>query len=184
MKAWAALYSKGLPRAAACCSENAASRAELGRLAAWAFKAALILIIAAALSGCGLFGGSSYKKGLAVVKTARAYLGVPYKFGGLSPRSGFDCSGLTVYVYKRHGVKLPRNSAQQAKAGRPIRKAHLRPGDLVFFNNQGRGRVNHVGIYIGNNKFIHAPGRGKKVSIANLNNQYFRRSYHSARRVF
>lgn len=142
----------------------------------------LVLILAFGLSGCAIFGGRDNTTGLAASKTARKYIGTPYKYGGQSPK-GFDCSGLTAYVYKRHGVKLPRNSAKQAKIGRPVRKRNLQPGDLVFFSTAKRGRVSHVGIYVGNNKFIHAPGTGKKVTTASLTSTYYKAVYHSARRV-
>lgn len=146
-------------------------------------KICLVTAIILSLTGCaGLLGGSS-KTGPAAAKTARKYIGTPYKYGGKTPKSGFDCSGLTFYVYQRHGVTLPPSSAKQAKAGRPIKKAFLRPGDLVFFSPNKRGQVGHVGIYIGNGKFIHAPSNGKKVSIASLDDKYFKKTYHSARRI-
>jgi len=144
----------------------------------------LILIVGLAvfLSGCGFFGNRSSSAGPAAAKTAKKYIGVPYVYGGRSPK-GFDCSGLTSYVYDRQGVKLPRSSSKQAKAGRMVRKRNLQPGDLVFFSTGKRGQVSHVGIYVGGNKFIHAPGQGKKVTTASLNDQYFKRTYHSARRI-
>lgn len=147
-------------------------------------KIFLIAALALSLGGCGILsGGRGSKSGLAAAKTAKNYIGTPYVYGGRSP-SGFDCSGLTSYVYQRHGVKLPRSSTSQAKVGRKIQKGRLKPGDLVFFAQNGRrGQVNHVGIYIGDGKFIHAPSTGKKVSIAKLNDNYFKKNYHSARRV-
>ena len=143
-------------------------------------RAALALTLAWLTTGCGLFGSSGL--GPAAATEARRYLGVPYKLGGADPR-GFDCSGLTYYVYNRLGLELPRSAAQQAKKGRRIKPAHLKPGDLVFFST-GKGRnVTHVGIYLGRRKFIHAPGRGRNVVIAELDSDYFSRNYHSARRV-
>lgn len=144
---------------------------------------AILTALALALNGCAIFSQGSSAKGRAAAKTAHNYIGVPYKLGGTTPKEGFDCSSLAQYVYARQGVKLPRSSAQQAKVGRRVRKSQLQPGDLVFFSTGKRGRVSHVGIYVGNDKFIHAPGRGKKTSIASLSSKYFRKTYHSARRV-
>lgn len=142
----------------------------------------LVLGLAVFSSGCGFLGNRSSAAGLAAAQTAKKYIGTPYAYGGRSPK-GFDCSGLTLYVYDRHGVKLPRSSSKQAKAGRMVRKRNLMPGDLVFFSTGKRGRVSHVGIYIGDGKFIHAPSQGKKVCAASLNDKYYKKTYHSARRV-
>ena len=142
--------------------------------------AILILALAWSAAGCGLWGDSGL--GPAAARDARRHLGVPYKPGGADPR-GFDCSGLTYYVYHRLGLELPRSSAQQAKTGRRIKPGRLRPGDLVFFSTGRNRAVTHVGLYLGDRKFIHAPGRGKTVAIADLDSDYFSRHYHSARRV-
>ena len=141
---------------------------------------ALALTLAWPVAGCGLWGGSGL--GQAAAKEAQRHLGAPYKIGGAAPR-GFDCSGLTYYVYHRLGLELPRSSAQQAKTGHRIRQSRLQPGDLVFFSTgSGRG-VTHVGLYLGNRKFIHAPDQGKTVTISDLDSEYYSRRYHSARRV-
>lgn len=112
-------------------------------------------------------------------KEAYQYIGVPYKWGGTNS-SGFDCSGLVRAVYRLNGLTLPRTSREQYDSGKFVAKAKLQIGDLVFFSNNGKD-VNHVGIYIGNHEFIHAPGKGKKVTKANLNNKYWIKTYRGAR---
>lgn len=114
-----------------------------------------------------------------IAKDAHQYIGVPYKWGGTTS-SGFDCSGLVRAVYRLNGLTLPRTSLEQYNTGKSIAKDKLQVGDLVFFTNNGK-QVNHVGIYIGNNEFIHAPGRGKKVKKANLTTNYWVKAYRGAR---
>ncbi|NTW77715.1 MAG: hydrolase [Syntrophaceae bacterium] len=117
----------------------------------------------------------------ALVKTAREFIGVPYLWGGTSPESGFDCSGLTMTVYQLNGLNLPRHSATQYDAGNPIDKQNLQKGDLVFFATNGNGKVSHVGIYIGNDRFIHAPSRGKNIRIESMSCNFFAKRYLGAR---
>ncbi len=116
-----------------------------------------------------------------LVSTARRFLGVPYRWGGESARSGFDCSGLTMVVYRLNGLDLPRNSAWQFDHGRAVDRDDLRRGDLVFFATNGGRRVSHVGMYIGEDRFIHAPRTGRNVSIARLSNRYFRKRFLGGR---
>ncbi len=120
-------------------------------------------------------------KGGAIVATARQYLGVPYVWGGTSPR-GFDCSGLVQYVCKKNGISLPRTAASQRNAGRYVSRADLQPGDLVFFKSGGR--VNHVGIYIGGGNMIHAPQTGDVVKVSSINSTYRVNGYAGAVRVY
>ena len=100
-----------------------------------------------------------------IVEYAMKYLGCDYVYGGSSP-SGFDCSGFTSYVYKKFGYNLSRSSGGQANDGTKVNKADLQPGDLVIYKNQSLTKIGHVGIYIGNNKMIHAsePGVGVKIT--------------------
>ena len=116
-----------------------------------------------------------------IIKTAQQYVGVPYKWGGESPQTGFDCSGFTMVVYQLNGLDLPRSSRLQWKAGRPVKRDQLTKGDLVFFATSGGRRVSHVGIYSGNGKFLHASGRGQKIGSAKLSNVYWKVRYLGAR---
>jgi hypothetical protein len=117
----------------------------------------------------------------AIVKTAKNFLGLPYKWGGMSVEKGFDCSGLTMVTYKINGLNLPRSSKAQWDAGNPISHGELRKADLVFFATSGGNRVSHVGIYLGEDRFIHAPGHGKKIRVTSLSNRYFKRRFLGAR---
>ena len=119
-----------------------------------------------------------------IVNTAGRFIGTPYRWGGQSIKKGFDCSGLTMTVYRLNGLDLPRNSRAQFRAGKPIARSALQAGDLVFFATDGRKRVSHVGIYCGDGRFIHAPGKGKKIRFSNLSNNYYSRRYMGARRYF
>lgn len=116
-----------------------------------------------------------------IVKTAQSFIGVPYLWGGISPETGFDCSGLMVACYQLNGLNLPRTSRQQLQAGIPVERERLAKGDLVFFATSGCDMVSHVGIYVGDGSFIHAPGKGKKIRFDSLSQQYFVKRYVGAR---
>jgi cell wall-associated NlpC family hydrolase len=137
----------------------------------------LIVIFTGCTAGRGLQSGRS-GGGNRIVNTAERYIGVNYRRGGISP-AGFDCSGLVMYVYKKHGIVLPRTALQQFRAGKRINSKNAEPGDLLFFRTAGR-RINHVGIYAGKGRFIHAPSSGKKVSFAMVDNPYWRKKYAGA----
>ncbi|MGV8058544.1 MAG: C40 family peptidase [Smithellaceae bacterium] len=113
----------------------------------------------------------------ALVKTARDFIGVPYLWGGTSSDKGFDCSGLTMTVYQLNGLNLPRHSATQFEAGNSVDKDHLQKGDLIFFATKGKGKVSHVGVYIGDGRFIHAPSRGKNIRIDSLSGNFFAKRF-------
>jgi cell wall-associated NlpC family hydrolase len=117
----------------------------------------------------------------AIVTTASRYVGVPYRWGGESPRTGFDCSGLTMVVYRINGLNLPRSSRQQWNAGVSIHRHQLQKGDLVFFATMGGSKVSHVGIYAGGDKFLHAPGRGRRIQTSSLSSRYYKTRYVGAR---
>lgn len=117
---------------------------------------------------------------------ARALLVIntPYTYGGNSPEGGFDCSGLVHYVMSAEGnARLPRSTAQWAAASTPIDNSQLKRGDLVFFNTSG-ARFSHMGIYVGDGKFVHAPSTGGTVRLQNLTDRYFAQRYTGARTVF
>lgn len=116
--------------------------------------------------------GDAVRKGEEVIEYAKRFIGVPYRYGGNGPNA-FDCSGYTKYVFSHFGIDLPRTARGQMSAGRAVTKSELEPGDLVIFRGGG-----HVGIYVGNNKYIHAPETGRKVSIDEMN-----RPLSAARRV-
>lgn len=120
--------------------------------------------------------------GQEAVQHALDMVGTPYRFGG-NTSEGFDCSGLVQYSYARAGVELPRTMEGQWAVSRPVTDTQLRPGDLLFFHQEGK-RNSHMGIYIGDDRFVHAPSTGKQVTIASLANRYWRRHFSVARRLF
>ncbi|MCP9759856.1 NlpC/P60 family protein [Aquitalea sp. S1-19] len=114
---------------------------------------------------------------------AMSLIGVAYRFGGNSPASGLDCSGFIKYVFEKSlKVNLPRTAAEMARAGRAVERNELAAGDLVFFNTRGF-RNSHAGIYLGGNKFIHAPRSGKNIEVSNMTGSYWVSRYNGARRV-
>lgn len=121
------------------------------------------------------------KIGKKVAKVASNMVGVKYRYGGNTPRRGFDCSGLVQYSYQRAGIRVPRNTRLQRLHSFRISYRQLRKGDLLFFNQLGR-RASHVGIYVGNNRFIHAPSSGKRIRVSILTKAYWQRHLESIRR--
>ncbi len=123
-------------------------------------------------------------KAQSLLQRAVALLGTPYRWGGMNPESGFDCSGLVGYVFRSAlGIELPRISRDMANTGQAVRQGEaLAPGDLVFFSRAGK-RIDHVGIYLGNGHFLHAPRTGKDVEIASLISGYWSQKFQQARRV-
>ncbi len=116
-----------------------------------------------------------------LVSTAESYLDLEYSWGGTSSEEGFDCSGLTLAVYQMNGLNLPRTSREQYKAGVSITRDQLKKGDLVFFETSQGQKISHVGIYIGNKEFIHAPGKDKKIRKDSLVSSYYRSCFVGAR---
>lgn len=113
-------------------------------------------------------------------------VGTPYRYGGASTRTGFDCSGFVSFLFRNEaGIELPRSTREMIKLDAPVvKRGELKPGDLVFFNNRGRGRVSHAGIYIGDDQFIHSSSsRSGGVRVDSLDDSYWRASYMKAKRV-
>ena len=153
-------------------------------------RAGIVLLVLLCLlaEGCGKSkisapGGSPRaRSGSAVVATAKTQIGKPYKYGGVSPKTGFDCSGLIVWSYKQHGVAVPRQAQAQASCGKVVKKSQLQLGDIVVFRISSRSGY-HTGIYSGKGKFVHSPSSGKRIREDSINADYWKRRYVSARRV-
>ncbi|HET8556334.1 MAG TPA: C40 family peptidase [Gaiellaceae bacterium] len=155
----------------------------LARAFVLALAAAVLLALAPGRAAAASSGSAAGKAragkldlGVRAVKVARKMLGVPYRWGGASPRSGFDCSGLVRFVYGRLGISLPHSSYADFALGRRVARHRLKPGDLVFFHGLG-----HVGIYAGHGKFIHAPRTGTRVRYSTL--AEYGAAYDGARRL-
>lgn len=118
-----------------------------------------------------------------VIFYSLSMVGINYRWGGTSPQTGFDCSGLVSHVFRQiAGLVLPRDSYAMARIGKSIDVDDLRPGDLVFFNTMKRP-FSHVGIYVGDKRFIHAPSRGKTVQVVDMTESYWAARYNGARRI-
>jgi cell wall-associated NlpC family hydrolase len=127
-------------------------------------------------------GSAGPARGTEVVIFAMSLIDTGYRFGGKNPEAGLDCSGMVTYIYeKAAGVKLEGSAAQMAQQGRRVDERNLQPGDLVFFNTRSRPR-SHVGIYVGEGKFVHAPQSRGKVKLSSLRSGYFADRFEEARR--
>jgi cell wall-associated NlpC family hydrolase len=135
------------------------------------------------ISQLGQISGQVTDKAGELVVAAMGFLGVPYKRGGNSFETGFDCSGFVKALYEQvSGLVLPRRAEQQAAATQTIEQSELQPGDLVFFNTLRRA-FSHVGIYVGDGKFIHSPRAGAEVRVEDMHKAYWRNRFDGARRV-
>jgi len=115
--------------------------------------------------------------------TAMAALGIDYRWGGRSPATGFDCSGLVAHIYHdAYGLKIPAHTTAQSRLGKPVDLAQMETGDLVFYNTRGQPNT-HVGIYIGDERFIHAPRTGAAVRIESMRSNYWKSRFNGARRI-
>lgn len=146
----------------------------------------ILLLFVLALSACASdkpYVQAQHGNAGSLISYARSLIGAPYKYGGDSPDTGFDCSGFVGHVFNHSlGISLPRSSVEISHAGRSVRSNDLRRGDLVFFDTLHR-RFSHVGIYLGDDRFIHAPSNGGSVRVENMLEDYWRRNYNGARRI-
>ena len=118
-----------------------------------------------------------------ILDLARAQLGVPYVYGGASPSTGFDCSGLVYYCFTKNGYSMNRTASGQYRQGVNVEKEDLEPGDLVFFASTGGWYIGHVGIYLGDGEFIHASSGGRRIMVNKLSETYWTKYYYGARRL-
>lgn len=146
-------------------------------------------MVVLALVGCGGDEALQYRQQTgarspmhSAVTVAQQLVGTPYHYGGTSPSRGFDCSGLVYYSYQRAGLDVPRTTDGLYDSTFPVDPRALRQGDLLFFSI--KGKVSHVGLYVGKGKFVHAPSSGKKVSYASIENPYWREHLVRAGRLF
>ena len=146
-------------------------------------RAALAVLLGTALAGCGLFQSRADELREEIVETALDQVGEDYEYGGDSPSEGFDCSGLVHYSYKEAGIKLPRSASAQKKAGRAIKFADARPGDLLFyhFGDRKAGDL-HVVMYVGDGEGVHAPVRDGEVEVIKVTARHWRERYVGAAR--
>lgn len=121
--------------------------------------------------------------GAIAARTAERFVGIPYRWGGDNVVDGMDCSGFVRAVYNLCGLSIPRTSRDQFKAGGPVAKHDLQDGDLVFFGSS-TDNINHVGIYVGNGRFVHAPRRGEDIRVTSVDESYFEKRFIGARRYF
>jgi cell wall-associated NlpC family hydrolase len=164
--------------------QNRADCRAAAQRSAFAVLASLMLV---ALTHCGAAPSVRKLTGepidpRALIGTARAQVGAPYRAGGTSPQTGFDCSGFTSWVFVQHGLMLPRQSFDQFRVGEKVSRKALRPGDLVFFEIDRKG-ASHVGLYSGRGSFVHCSSTGGRVREDHLQEQYWQRHYLGARRI-
>ncbi|MGB0128924.1 MAG: C40 family peptidase [Rhodocyclaceae bacterium] len=152
----------------------------------------LVTLTIVALAGCSIGPSQPTRpalvvgdreKGHEVVMYAFGLIDIDYRFGGSNPESGLDCSGMVSYLYRQvTGARLPHNAAAIAQLARPIERAALQPGDLVFFNTQGKP-FSHIAIFVGEDRFVHAPSTNGKIRINRLSERYYAQRFESARTI-
>lgn len=150
-------------------------------------KSLTLLLLLATLAACGSSPtrneNTSDERGNELVMYAMSLADTPYRYGGNTVGSGFDCSGYVRHVYAHVlDLELPRTSKQISRVGTPLRPAELRPGDLVFYDTQ-RNPYSHVGLYIGDGKFVHSPKSGDRIRVERMELDYWKTRYNGARRI-
>jgi murein DD-endopeptidase len=142
-------------------------------------------LLALALAACAALPGTPDETAAPAsdlaARQAEKLVGAPYRLGGASPGTGFDCSGLVQYAFRQAGIALPRSTEGQLRASAPVARSALRAGDALFFDLDGR-KKSHVGLYLGNGRFVHAPSTGKQVRIDSLDSRFWSRQFSEARR--
>jgi cell wall-associated NlpC family hydrolase len=121
--------------------------------------------------------------GAIAARTAERFVGIPYRWGGENVVDGMDCSGFVRAVYNLCGINIPRTSGEQFKVGDKVEREQLMDGDLVFFGSSV-DKINHVGIYVGGGRFVHAPRRGDEIKISTIDEKYFAERFIGAKRYF
>ena len=122
-------------------------------------------------------------QGISIVSEASKYMGIPYRWGGTSPQTGFDCSGFVQFIFRHTlNIRLPRMPVDMSRLGSRVSREELAPGDLVFFNTRG-GKFTHVGIYTNDSQFIHAPMPGTRVTVSRMDSTYYRHRFTYAVRI-
>jgi cell wall-associated NlpC family hydrolase len=149
------------------------------------YRAVLAILLALGAAGCSLTGRAppplpAGHPAAIVASVASSMVGVPYRYGGATP-AGFDCSGLVYYAHQQAGINVPRTAADQRRRSEKVPERNLRPGDLLFFDTSWRS--SHVGIYVGNGEFVHAPSSGKRVSRGSIKEGYFAKRLKQAGRL-
>ena len=148
-----------------------------------------LVMLTFVLTGCSSdgkqAGRENYGKasGKSLLEIAKSQIGLKYKFGGVSPKTGFDCSGFVMWVHKKAGISIAREAPDQFKRGKKVSKEDLRAGDIVFFETYKPG-PSHVGIYDGNGRFIHSPNSKSEVKFTKMSNSYYKKRYLGARRYW
>ncbi len=159
-----------------CDSEMTAMKLSTSRFIQAAAAFAVVLLLAGTTTAAG--SGDSAVLRTRILDTAKKHIGARYNYGGMSTK-GFDCSGFVQFVYRENGISLPRSTVDQFEKGKKIGLDDAKPGDLVFFRIYNN-RISHVGIFITKSRFIHAPSRGKRVGFADMNLNYWQKSFVGA----